>query len=309
MTKRKIAIVVNASPKDKIFPLYNDIFESSLSTFTSIQRWTLINLFAFKVSFSLKNARSYQSINKIKPDIVKRFKHNIIRYKLHRDDLIPHGSLLTNLSSSDPWIDTFSTWNVINEFLIAWQLGVHKINFHIGTNYNWKKGFLILKNNLKLICGKLKSNEVLILENSSGKGNTLGRSSIEMIKIYESVPYKIWRHIAFCIDTCHAFSSGEDPLNMINNLLNYDRWIIQCIHLNDSKCDKGSTKDRHEVPGIGKINFIKLLKILFLKHLKDIVYILELPAKNYKMLNMQLCIFFNCILKHLSVIKELKKIN
>ena len=52
---------------------------------------------------------------------------------------------------------------------------------------------------------------------------------------------------------------------------------IYCIHLNDSKNEIGSHKDRHENIGFGTIGFDNLYKVATNKRLENIPKILETP--------------------------------
>ena len=52
---------------------------------------------------------------------------------------------------------------------------------------------------------------------------------------------------------------------------------LKCIHINDSKNDMGSHKDRHENFGLGKIGFESLIHVIYHEKLKGIPKILETP--------------------------------
>ena len=52
---------------------------------------------------------------------------------------------------------------------------------------------------------------------------------------------------------------------------------IKCIHVNDSKNERGTHKDRHANIGYGTIGFDNLLKIINNAKLKDVPKILETP--------------------------------
>ena len=52
---------------------------------------------------------------------------------------------------------------------------------------------------------------------------------------------------------------------------------IKCIHINDSKNNQGSHKDRHENFGFGELGFDNLINIIYNERLKDIPKILETP--------------------------------
>ena len=83
------------------------------------------------------------------------------------------------------------------------------------------------------------------------------------------------------MDTCHLNDAGYD-LDDFDKLLDYFDEVVginylHCIHINDSKNEKNSHKDRHENIGFGTIGFDKLIKIIYNDRLKDIPKILETP--------------------------------
>ena len=87
--------------------------------------------------------------------------------------------------------------------------------------------------------------------------------------------------IGVCIDTCHLNDAGYDISNFEKLLEEFDKVIgidkIHCVHVNDSKNEKNSHKDRHENIGFGTIGFDSLLKVIYHEKLKDIPKILETP--------------------------------
>ena len=52
---------------------------------------------------------------------------------------------------------------------------------------------------------------------------------------------------------------------------------IKCVHVNDSKNDLGSHKDRHENIGFGTIGFSNLLRVIYHQKLEKVPKILETP--------------------------------
>ena len=87
--------------------------------------------------------------------------------------------------------------------------------------------------------------------------------------------------IGVCLDTCHLNDAGYDISNFDELLQEFDKIIginyIKCIHINDSKNERSSHKDRHENIGFGTIGFNKLINIIYNEKLKDIPKILETP--------------------------------
>jgi len=99
----------------------------------------------------------------------------------------------------------------------------------------------------------------LLLENTAGKGTTLGRSFGELRQMIEKADTPDEK-IGVCIDTCHAHAAGyelkdeqgfKDFLQEIEEDLGLEK--VKVLHLNDSKDEKGSEKDNHQDIGYGKI--------------------------------------------------------
>ena len=83
------------------------------------------------------------------------------------------------------------------------------------------------------------------------------------------------------MDTCHMNDAGYD-LSDFNKILDeFDRVVgldyLKCIHINDSKNEINSHKDRHENIGLGKIGFDTLINIIYNPRIEKIPKILETP--------------------------------
>lgn len=89
--------------------------------------------------------------------------------------------------------------------------------------------------------------------------------------------------IGFCFDTCHAFASGlwsgGNTIDLIQkgNKLNY--WSeVKAFHLNNSKYQTGSGKDRHaNIFQNGYIKETEFDNLLSLPMFQNIPFILETP--------------------------------
>ena len=113
----------------------------------------------------------------------------------------------------------------------------------------------------------------------AGKGTELGTTTEQLKYIIDNINDK--EHIGVCLDTCHLNDAGYDLNNFDDYLDSFDKLIgiskIGCIHVNDSKNDISSHKDRHENIGLGTIGFDTLLNIIYNKRLENIPKILETP--------------------------------
>jgi deoxyribonuclease-4 len=98
----------------------------------------------------------------------------------------------------------------------------------------------------------------LLLENTAGAGNTLGRSFEELRSLVDMAGGD--KRIGICLDSCHMLASGFDirtadklteVIDRCSKLLGLRR--LRCLHLNDSQAPLGSNRDRHAPPGDGEL--------------------------------------------------------
>ena len=128
-----------------------------------------------------------------------------------------------------------------------------------------------------------KDNSVcILLETMAGKGSEVGSCFEEIKKIIDGVNKK--ELIGVCIDTCHIHDAGYNLDEFDSVLDEFDRIVglkyVKCLHINDSKNDRGSRKDRHENIGKGHIGLDRLISVIYNKRLDDIPKILETPYIN-----------------------------
>ena len=121
---------------------------------------------------------------------------------------------------------------------------------------------------------------IVLLETMSGKGSEVGRNFEELKAIIDKV--KLKDKLGVCLDTCHIWDGGYDVVNNFDGVLNeFDKIIglekLKAIHLNDSKNDFASHKDRHEKIGEGKIGLDAISKIINNDRIKDLPFYLETP--------------------------------
>jgi deoxyribonuclease-4 len=98
----------------------------------------------------------------------------------------------------------------------------------------------------------------LLLENTAGAGNTLGRSFEELRELIELAGGD--KRIGVCLDSCHLFASGFDitTADKLTEVMGRFRKVVglrrlRCLHVNDSQTPLGSNRDRHAIPGDGEI--------------------------------------------------------
>ncbi len=192
--------------------------------------------------------------------------------------VVIHAPYIVNLGNLENF--DFSVDFLRNEVTRANMLGIKNVVLHPGASVSYDRDASIesIIKGLNLILDN-PYNVTICLETMAGKGTEIGKNISELKTIIDGVKYK--EKIGVCLDTCHLWDSGvdltkfDDYLNEFNKLIGLK--YIKVIHVNDSKNDINSHKDRHENIGLGYIGFDTLIKIIYDERFKDIPKILETP--------------------------------
>jgi len=131
-------------------------------------------------------------------------------------------------------------------------------------------------------------NRKLILENCAGEGNKIGKNIEEIAYIMNNLKQNIKRHISICWDTAHSFGAGEYHFGKIEEIdrfyKEFDEKIgleyLSVIHLNDSRVEFGSKKDRHYYLCEGYQFNIESLRY-FIKKFGNKIMICETPSQKF----------------------------
>lgn len=208
--------------------------------------------------------------------------HKLMKEKnIDIKNVIIHAPYIINLANDK----NQTKWNFAIDFLKqeiqrAQILGIDKIVLHPGSHVGLgeDKGLDNISKGLNIVLRE-KEGPIICLETMAGKGTELGKTFEEIKTIIDKV--KNNNRLMVCLDTCHLNDAGYDLNNFEELLKQFDKIIgnekIGCIHINDSKNEKGSHKDRHENIGFGTIGFETLNKIIHSKTLENIPKILETP--------------------------------
>lgn len=194
-----------------------------------------------------------------------------------------HGIYLINLASPDARIRSSSVTSLIHYLDLMDRIGGDGVIFHVGSfkdEPDEELGFKRIGESINQILEKSDNNAKLILEVAAGSGRIVGSKIIDLKKIFDWV--KTPSRVDFALDTQHLWASGynygENIDNFVEELnLNLGNNKIAAIHLNDSKTELDSKKDRHENLGEGLIGKTNLEKLIFHPDFKDIPFILETP--------------------------------
>jgi deoxyribonuclease-4 len=181
-----------------------------------------------------------------------------------------HASYLINLAGiAEPFAGQ-SLAGLIHEVQRAPAYGASLVNTHIGSHRGEgaEGGLRLISSRVASVLAETPPGVRLVLENSSGGGDSLGSTLEDLARILEAVPGEAGS-VAFCLDTAHLWGAGYDistpggataVLDRFDALIGLDRLAL--VHLNDSKSVLGSRGDRHQHVGAGKIGAVGLSALL-----------------------------------------------
>ncbi len=81
----------------------------------------------------------------------------------------------------------------------------------------------------------------LLIENTAGGDNAMARRFDMLARLWDVVG---GYDVGFCLDTCHAYAAGEDLRDVVDRVMAITG-RIDLVHLNNSRDEFGSSRDRH----------------------------------------------------------------
>lgn len=125
---------------------------------------------------------------------------------------------------------------------------------HVGADGDEAAGI----DNWRKALERLESDVAVFIENTAGGDHAMARRFDLLGRLWEVVDEF---GAGFCLDTCHAHAAGE-PLDGLVDRVRSLVGRIDLLHVNDSKDEAGSGRDRHERLGQGRIDPGVLVEIV-----------------------------------------------
>jgi deoxyribonuclease-4 len=227
----------------------------------------------------------------IRPERVKRFRDALAKTKIQAKHVLVHGPYSLSVANPDAAKWERASAGLTKELERSTQLGVGAACFHPGNAGDGNRE-AAAKRVAKAITNALRTVEGttrLLVENTAGAGQQMGRTAAEVGAILAHVPDALRERTGYGLDTCHLFVSGYDISKSRAALQEVlDEFEHACgeppafFHLNDSAGELASNRDRHVLIGegtIGKEPFRWLLKD---PRAANVPLILETPQKNFE---------------------------
>lgn len=195
--------------------------------------------------------------------------------------LVAHAPYTMNVCAEKESVRNFS-WDVLSDDLDRMQyVPGNYYNLHPGSHVGQGTDIAVpmiadaINNALKP-----EHDTIVLLETMAGKGSEVGRTFEEIAMIIDRIELK--DKIGVCFDTCHTWDGGYDNVNDFDGVLKeFDKVIgldrLKAVHLNDSKNDRDTHKDRHELIGKGFLGLDVIRNIVTHPLLQGKPFILETP--------------------------------
>jgi deoxyribonuclease-4 len=243
------------------------------------------------VQFFTHNPRQWLAPPIPEPDI------DLFRTRMSITGIIAaaHTSYLVNLVSANDEVKEKSFALFTTELRFAGSLGLPFLILHPGnTGLAADSGTLSLP--IKTLASSIdraieesgNASSAVLLETSTGGASVIGTRFEHLRDIISYSRYG--SRFGVCFDTCHVFASGfdmrtdeeyEKTLNSFDTICGLD--AIRFFHVNDSKNDAGSKKDRHEHIGKGKLGIKAFSLLLNDRRFDNTPKCIETPkGKNYE---------------------------
>jgi deoxyribonuclease-4 len=155
-----------------------------------------------------------------------------------------HSPYQINVASMNNRLRIPSRKAVIDQAKVAGQIGAEGLVVHGGAVTkdedvqtgldNWRKLF-------ERQADKGGFGVPILIENTAGGDHSMARRWDMLARLWDAVGEF---GAGFCLDTCHAFAAGEDLVDIVDRTKAITG-RIDLVHLNNSRDEFGSSRDRH----------------------------------------------------------------
>lgn len=190
-----------------------------------------------------------------------------------------HASYLVNFADTNR-IGPLSVQLITHELRLASKLKVRGSIIHLGSYKTNGNTQVHLCENVKKVLDKIPEDVAFIIENAGNQKIGLKIEEIgEIVKTINDPRLRV------CLDTCHLHAAGynlqtEEAANafleQFDQMVGIDR--IELWHVNDSKDQFASLRDRHENLGYGYVGTSVFKNLLNHPKTKNHPFILEVPG-------------------------------
>jgi deoxyribonuclease IV len=195
-----------------------------------------------------------------------------------------HNAYLINLASPKPDLHKKSVDAMRDEIERAEYLKLSFVVIHPGSHSGdgEDNGLRRIAASIKKLMKETSGYSVgIALETTAGQGTNLGYTFEQLGRLIEEIADD---RIGVCFDTCHSFTAGyelrtkagyKETTDQFQQHIGFDKLLA--VHLNDSKKEFQSKKDRHEHIGKGFIGLEGFKNVLNDPGFQAVPMVLETP--------------------------------
>jgi deoxyribonuclease-4 len=200
--------------------------------------------------------------------------------------LLCHATYLINLAAPDDAVRSNSRRCLAANLAGATAVGAAGLVLHPGSHRGagWERGARRIVDGLRWSLDATPDPCKILLENTAGSGDTMGRSFAELGRLVELAGFD--ERLGVCLDSQHLFAGGFDfasPAAMDAVVADLDRSVglgrLRAIHFNDSQVPFASQRDRHASLGMGMIGPAALRCFLGHPRLQGLPVVIETPGR------------------------------
>lgn len=199
--------------------------------------------------------------------------------------VVAHSTYLINLAATDANNLRRSRATLGDELDRCHRLGMAGLVVHPGAHLGAgeEAGIARIAESIReVLAERPEGTTRILLENTAGQGTLVGYRLQQLAAIMDLADRD--PRIGICLDTCHAFGAGY----AVHEEAGYGELVSEvdelfgsheptCLHLNDSRYDLGSRRDRHANLGEGNIGLSLFERLLHDPRWQDAPAILETP--------------------------------
>jgi deoxyribonuclease-4 len=239
------------------------------------------------IQLFLRNSNRWKSKARTPEELVL-YRETLSRVDI--DPVVAHAIYLINLASPDDEVRGRSNEAFREELARCREAGIPYLVLHPGSHVRTglEPGIARIAEAVNRAYDAdpaLSGSVVTLLENTAGQGDTIGRTFEELAQIADRIADR--SHIGYCFDTAHGLASGYElrtpegyahTFGRFDEVLGLDR--LRCFHLNDSKGDLNSGRDRHEHIGDGYVGLEAFRTLVNDPRFDDLPMLLETPKSD-----------------------------
>jgi deoxyribonuclease-4 len=197
---------------------------------------------------------------------------------------IVHGTYLINFATPKDDLAEKSVTTVQGEIDACDALDIPYYVFHPGSHTGAGRETGMANVGERLSRLNVPDDVIVLLENTAGKGTTLGTTPAELETMIDHAEQG-YDDLGVCLDSCHLYAAGyditdADELEALLADLEDGPGLehVHYLHLNDSKHPLGSEKDEHQHIGEGEIGPDGFENLINHPDLRDLPMVLETPV-------------------------------